>query len=117
VKRCYVPRKIYHRNRGGVVKLAYLSFDAEERHTLLKAELLDHQHNVVGPDRATKLDALALLGITPLADERPLDAWIRAMCARNGIAYTKPVSAVVAEAIAANRDASFFAFWLAGSLP
>jgi hypothetical protein len=63
---------------------------------------------------ALKWRALSRLGIYPQPGDTPLDSYLRWLAAINGLAYSKPVAAPLADAIKCNAGVVRFVFFLAG---
>jgi hypothetical protein len=66
-----------------------------------------------GQGESLKWRQLGRLGIEPQDDERPIDAWLRAMAEANGLPHTTPTHAALTSAILQDRGAARFLFWLA----
>ena len=66
-----------------------------------------------GVTQTLKDKALAHLGITRTAEEKPLTAWLRAMAGENGLPVAVPAVPELRRAVEESVSALRFVFWLA----
>lgn len=72
--------------------------------------LLDALHPETSKE--LKFKSLKTLHIEPKDNEKPSDAWLRTMCAENGLEFTRPVPRPMADALQEQSGAFKFYFWL-----
>ena len=88
-----------------VVTLRFFTFPEERFAALLAA-----------PKEQARAQAWRLLermGIAGVEGESPLEAWLRAMCAENGLAWSIPVPDALTECIRSDRAAAQWVWFLA----